>query len=591
MVSTNQNNGKLKGEALAWQILFKEFNERIFKQTLTTPLPSATNLTQVLTYETQTIITAIKNNIKNHYISHLNGFINVKFQIKQQIKNINLNPKLTSEQKKDQRNIIYSRYRLVKNDIYNVTTEQTLLSDPEFHPWILENKFKIIPNKSIFEKNSIHYDVNVNSIDYLPCIISLNQLLDEINQSRPEIFQHRLFHALPLRTQIKPSYIILDTQALIQVVIRTNSNRKIVGHHDQIWNQIVCQKRTFKRGHNYVFNHMIRTDGVGVSICLIRQDLLGKKCQEIKKDDHIESPELYIDDSSFLSRKDINNRRIIGVDPNKRDIIFCLDQEGRRFRYTTNQRNKETHNKHYSWILERLKQEQIYGHSVEYWESQLSKLNGKTCNLQAFTDYLVLKHQINNILSQFYQRTNHRRMKFNRYINIQRSESQMINNFKKKYDITNPNQVLIAFGDHSQKQHQMKYHVPTKDIGIRKLFRRHGFLVPLVDEYRTSCRCHVCGHENESFLKRPNPRPYRRGLVKITGLLRCQSVTCKAVYNRDVNACQNDLQIAENALSGLPRPVHLMRPTTPNPVPLPVKETEVIKKSLIRLKTLDKIST
>jgi hypothetical protein len=131
----------------------------------------------------------------------------------------------------------------------------------------------------------------------------------------------------------------------------------------------------------------------------------------------------------------------------------------------------------------------------------------------------------------------------------------MINRFKDKYG--SPSDVLIAFGDHEQK-HQMRHHEPTKDVGIRRLFRRNGYQVYLIDEYRTSCRCHKCGCQIEMFLSRMSPRPWRKqSVVSVHGLLRCQSVKCRTVYNRDYNACQNMVEIGCNILGSLPRPPHL----------------------------------
>src|SRR5205807_4489765 len=96
--------------------------------------------------------------------------------------------------------------------------------------------------------------------------------------------------------------------------------------------------------------------------------------------------------------------------------------------------------------------------------------------------------------------------------------------------------------------------------GMRKLFRRNGYLVYLIDEFRTSCRCHKCESELETFMKRENPRPWRQGnIVEVHGLLRCTSAKCGTVYNRDYNACQNMILIAENAINGKIRPQYLSR--------------------------------
>ena len=42
-----------------------------------------------------------------------------------------------------------------------------------------------------------------------------------------------------------------------------------------------------------------------------------------------------------------------------------------------------------------------------------------------------------------------------------------------------------------QKKH-MKYKEPTKGKGLRNIFRKNGYKLYLVDEFRTSCRCSKC---------------------------------------------------------------------------------------------------
>jgi hypothetical protein len=64
-------------------------------------------------------------------------------------------------------------------------------------------------------------------------------------------------------------------------------------------------------------------------------------------------------------------------------------------------------------------------------------------------------------------------------------------------------------GDWSAK-HQ-KYHEPIRGVGWRRLFRKAGFSVFLMDEFCTSRHCPACGHKSlETFLTVNNPRPYRR---------------------------------------------------------------------------------
>jgi hypothetical protein len=88
--------------------------------------------------------------------------------------------------------------------------------------------------------------------------------------------------------------------------------------------------------------------------------------------------------------------------------------------------------------------------------------------------------------------------------------------------------------------------------GFRTLFRKAGYGVYLVDEFRTSCRCSACSGECKTFRWCENPRPFRTGSVLRHGLVKCK--TCSRLWNRDTNAASNIWKIAVSAIRGESRP-------------------------------------
>ncbi len=78
------------------------------------------------------------------------------------------------------------------------------------------------------------------------------------------------------------------------------------------------------------------------------------------------------------------------------------------------------------------------------------------------------------------------------FINKQRSDADIVNRFKKKFGNANKN--ILLYGDFEQRK-QMKYKEPSKGRSLRRLFRKHGYKVYLVDEFRTSCRLYGDGEE------------------------------------------------------------------------------------------------
>ena len=77
--------------------------------------------------------------------------------------------------------------------------------------------------------------------------------------------------------------------------------------------------------------------------------------------------------------------------PGKCDLIYCVDddnKEANKFRYSQDQRRKETKKKKYSKIQLELKKEKINGKTIIEWETELSKLNRKSLNISKFKEYI-----------------------------------------------------------------------------------------------------------------------------------------------------------------------------------------------------------
>jgi hypothetical protein len=82
---------------------------------------------------------------------------------------------------------------------------------------ITEQKKFIIPNKTIFYKDNISYDIKSNIIDYLKCFVYIAKELEKLyylEDNHDKTF--RLFNILPLRTNIIPKNIVIDIAILIQ---------------------------------------------------------------------------------------------------------------------------------------------------------------------------------------------------------------------------------------------------------------------------------------------------------------------------------------------------------------------------------------
>ena len=126
------------------------------------------------------------------------------------------------------------------------------------------------------------------------------------------------------------------------------------------------------------------------------------------------------------------------------------------------------------------------------------------------TGYIKMKNEVNGKVYTHYRKELYRKLKWYGFINIQRSEDVMMNNFVKKFG--KADKTIICIGDWEQKK-QMKFSPPTKGIGMRKVIRKRGYdvyLVYLVNEYKTSKINFFTKTENEKFRRRQNARPWKK---------------------------------------------------------------------------------
>jgi hypothetical protein len=507
-----------------------------------------THMNTILDYLTIDILTVYETNIKQHFVEYLERYVNVVWKKKFMIEKIR-KIKKTKVEKESSINQLNNQLRKIKNDLLNVEDDK-FKSKSFYHQWIKDQKKLILPTKK-FQKKNLYYDLQCSPMDYLPHMIYMMKIVEKegITINNP----------FPLRTNIIPKHIRIDTTTLVHTLLTKKYGNKsdylfegnLKKNENKIWDFFFRTERQCFKKPKYSFHHMIETDGVSASILLIKSDLIGKRIKQPK----VQSSEKYIDELSDYSK--LKDKKIIGIDPGKSDLIYCIDgdtKEAAKFRYCQNQRRKECKIKKYHKIILKEKDNKIQGKTIIEWETEISKYNRKTLDFNKFKEYIQKKNQINKIIMDFYQKTIFRKLKLNGYINGKRNEQKLINNFKKIFG--NPEKVVIGFGDFEQKKH-MKYKEPVKGKSMRTLFKKNGFETYLVDEFRTSCKCANCFGDCSKFRIRENPKPYKNNLQLVHGLLKCK--TCLGVWNRDCNGSVNIWKIMKNTINGLGRPKHLLR--------------------------------
>jgi transposase len=507
----------------------------------------------ILDYLAVDIVTMYENNIKLHFFDYVERYVNVSWKKKELVEWIK------RHRPYDKRDRLISNLATNLRKIKNDLLFKTKTSNPIYHEWIEKVCVKIFPQRKLQEDN-MYYDIQCSPQDYLPHMFSMMKELESLGL--------KLNSVCPLRTDIVPKHIRIDTTSLVHICLTEEQGTKeefltkgnLVRNQSNIWGFFFkTNKKCFHLSdtHKYTFDHMISTDGVSCSILLIKKELQGRSIFRFKPR-RTPPTEKYIDELEDPEYTRLQEKNVVGVDPGLNDLIYCVNGDQKdtisKFRYSQNQRRQETKSKKYRDLTLEWKKEIVAHQDVVRWETELSHYNKKTLDFGRFQDYIEKKNNINFNLQDFYQRYIFRKLKLGGYMRRQKTESMMMKRFKKIFG--SPEETIIGIGEFEQKQHR-KFKEPIKGKGFRTLFRRHGYEVYLVDEHKTSCRCANCGSETKTFRWCQNPKYWKENIIKRHGLLRCKN-GC-GLWNRDTNGAINIWKIAKEAIGRRERPEYLKR--------------------------------
>lgn len=551
-------------------------------------------MSYILAYEAIDMEKNINVNIHQHFVQHLNKFVNVTFDLKVKMEEIKKS-NLSKEDKKTKRKELNKEFRDIKNDL--ITFSEILKSDNKYHEWIKEQRKNIYRKKQSFDEDNIYYDLKSKTQDYLKSMIYIGKELEKISnrienerlekdilesktiedfvkarENNKKYDRLRLFNVLPLRTNIVPKNICIDTCSLIQNFLDDEStaehlkNYKKNSNQKKLWERFFhLDKRMFKKQKDkYTFHYMIKTDAISVSILFVRLNPNGTPMKKANKFCRSENDTKYIEKVEFT--EEMKKKKIVCADPGYSDLLYCGAKDENNnlqtFRYTQNQRRLETGKKKYMKIIDKEnKKVKINKKTIKKIESELTEYTAKTNFYDKFKEYLIIKNKINSQLFEHYEKQYFRKFKLNRFINTQKSESKMINNFRNKFG--SEKDVVFVIGDFDKTDH-MKGLEPVICRRFRRLFRNAGYPVYLINEFRTSKLCNECHEELEPFLERLShkPKDYKQGkIITVNGLLNHSDskLKCELIHNRDKNAVQNMLNIVEEIKRTGKRPVKFTR--------------------------------
>ena len=460
------NSGRKEKDTSMLETL-QEFYDKEYQPLLNHERTSLKNKSNMLPYLATQIHTSLSNNTQERFIQHFLRFIN----------------KTTTNITEDKTVLFKFKKQLLE------CNEET---DKMFDDWKNTHLPNILPENI---KKSVHYDVKVKPFDYLKGMLYMNAVLEKE--------EHKLFQPLPLRNNIIPKHIILDTSCIVNLFslegkTKTELFKAIKENQYDVWNNLLnLHHKTFKSKH-YQFHYQIQTDGISCSLLFIRKDLKDKKWGS--KVPTLQEQEFHnIEDLSTEQLKEVAHRNIVGCDPGKRSLVYMMDDKGNKLQYTAPQRKRESKAKTNQRIL---LVEKNRNNIIEK-ETRLSFQNSKSVDYEKFKMYLVEKDKLNKETLDFYQRDVWRKMKFRQYSYGKKSIDTFLNKIKETFG----ENILIGYGNWSRST-QMKHFMPTMNKGLRKQIHKKYDTIT-INECNTSKKCCECNNDLSYYRHSDGSKQFR----------------------------------------------------------------------------------
>jgi len=322
-LGSRDNRGK-KGKDTELLEVLDTFYKSEYQPLLNHEKTNLKNTTFLLPYLATQIHTSLHNNFQEHFIQHFLRFIN----------------KTTNEITEDKAILFQFKKQLLE---LNETDEM-------FSNWKLTHLSHILPNEI---KKSIHYDIKVRPFEYLKGMLYMNSVLEKQ--------ESKLFQPLPLRNNIIPKHIIIDTASLINLFCPEKDNQgnkvkkgellsNVKDNQNEVWSNFINLKDKIFKNKYYQFHNQIQTDGISCCLLFIRKDLKDKKWGS--RVPVLQEQDFYnIEDLSKEQLDTLKDRNIVGCDPGKRSLVYMMDKNGNKLQYTAPQRKRESKTKTNQRIL------------------------------------------------------------------------------------------------------------------------------------------------------------------------------------------------------------------------------------------------
>jgi len=514
-LGTRDNRGKKCKDTELLETLDKFYQEE-YQPLLNHEKTNLKNTTFLLPYLATQIHTSLHNNFQEHFIQYFLRFINI-----------------TTSKITEDKSILFK----LKHQLMNLNNE----TDEMFNEWKNTHLSNILPTEI---KKTIHYDVKVRPFEYLKGMLYMNEILEKM--------ESKLFQPLPLRNNIIPKHIIIDTASLINLFCPNkdkdgNKVKKgellsnVKENQNEVWCNFLNLKNTIFKNKHYQFHYQIQTDGISCCLLFIRKDLKDKKWGS--RVPTLPEQDFYnIEDLSKEQLDTLEERNVVGCDPGKRSLVYMMDKNGNKLQYTAPQRKRESKAK----TNQRILLEEKKRNNIIEKETHLSLQNSKSVDYNKFKVYLVEKDKLNKETTEFYKRETWRKMKFRQYSYGKKSIDTFLNKIKETFG----ENILIGYGNWSRST-QMKHFMPTMNKGLRKQIHKKYDTIT-INECNTSKKCCECYNNLDYYRHKNGEKQFR--LLVCSNCVRPQ-VKQTVFRTRDANSSINIMNLAKCWIEKQQRPL------------------------------------
>lgn len=528
--------------------------------------PSKHRLTQVFRLEADRLAANALTNIKEHFVGHVKRFVNQVFDVKGQVRAAR-----TSAAKR----AISQKYGAAKAALLAIKPVDDC--ERELQPWVTTWKSKMPTGP--YKEGSMAYDVHARPKAYFGALVAMSGELERL--------QKKQFQVLPLRLSNMPGHITFDTTALCDVLgvscphplthvskmdvwsrVFQIQDATMGDHDDQCPTEALRTPflKPFRRGKRYqptyIFRGQVATDGVALSITLVRVDLhdLSSKDGAWKQASRAPTTtlcgveDLETDAGGFVGR--LGQREPVVVDPGSLDLHFCRSLDGKRtLRCTRAQRSRMMKIKRYNELRRQAHEHagSLNGRTVQQWDAYLAESSSRTVDPSRFEEWTRRKMACAVATYGHWQQRLFRRLKFNAKINGRRHQDMYVRRFEETFG--DPSRAVVVIGDWSKGTTHLKHSPPTLRRGLIGALRRRGYDVWLLREFRTTKSCSSCHIGDCSHCL--SWTTHRGKRVVVHNLIECDH--CYTYHNRNANATSNMLRIVKAVIAGVPRPTDLCR--------------------------------